>query len=296
MKLLNGKDLSGQLEAELKNNVDNLKAKGVQPCLVVVLVGEDPASTIYVRRKQEACERLGINSISKKLPATTSEAELLELVAELNQDKAVHGILCQSPLPKGTDESKVFRTISAEKDVDCFHPYNMGLLALGQPRFMPCTPYGTIQILVRNGYSLKGKRVVVLGRSNIVGRPLSILLSLKKYNATVQLCHSATEELEARCREADILIAAIGKPEFVTSEFVGDGAIVIDVGINRIEDKNAPKGTRIVGDVAFEEVKEKTTAITPVPGGIGPMTISMLLHNAINAAALQNKLPKFELD
>ena len=169
MKLLNGKDLSGQLEAELKNNVDNLKAKGVQPCLVVVLVGEDPASTIYVRRKQEACERLGINSISKKLPATTSEAELLELVAELNQDKAVHGILCQSPLPKGTDESKVFRTISAEKDVDCFHPYNMGLLALGQPRFMPCTPYGTIQILVRNGYSLKGKRVVVLGRSNIVG-------------------------------------------------------------------------------------------------------------------------------
>ena len=169
MKLLNGKDLSGQLEAELKNNVDNLKAKGVQPCLVVVLVGEDPASTIYVRRKQEACERLGINSISKKLPATTSEAELLELVAELNQDKTVHGILCQSPLPKGTDESKVFRTISAEKDVDCFHPYNMGLLALGQPRFMPCTPYGTIQILVRNGYSLKGKRVVVLGRSNIVG-------------------------------------------------------------------------------------------------------------------------------
>ncbi len=296
MKLLNGKDLSGQLEAELKKNVDLLKAKGVHPRLVVVLVGEDPASTIYVRRKREACERLGIDSVSEKLPETTNEAELLALVAKLNQDKSINGILCQSPLPKDTDESKIFRSISAEKDVDCFHPYNMGLLALGQPRFMPCTPYGVIQILHRNGYSLKGKRVVVLGRSNIVGRPLSILLSLKKYNATVQLCHSATVELETRCREADILIAAIGKPEFVTADFIKEGAVVVDVGINRIEDKNSPRGRRIVGDVAFEEIKEKASAITPVPGGIGPMTISMLLHNAINAAALQHNLPKFELD
>ena len=208
---LNGKDLSGQLEAELKNNVDNLKAKGVRPCLVVVLVGEDPASTIYVRRKQEACERLGINSISKKLPATTSEAELLELVAELNQDKTVHGILCQSPLPKGTDESKVFRTISAEKDVDCFHPYNMGLLALGQPRFMPCTPYGTIQILVRNGYSLKGKRVYntsSLGAflSSIRLMPTSITIAPSPKIRRLQILVCRWLQLKYQLPDSEILI------------------------------------------------------------------------------------------
>ena len=293
MKLLNGRELASQIEIELKQYCQQLKKDSIEPCLVVVLVGDDPASAIYVKRKGEACQRLGIKSVTKILPASTSEAELLKLVTELNEDPNVNGILCQSPLPKGIDENKIFRSISAEKDVDCFHPFNMGLLALGQPRFMPCTPYGVIQILVRNNYNLQGKRVVVLGRSNIVGRPLSILLSLKKYNATVQVCHSATQDLAKRCSEADILIAAIGKPEFVTYEFVKEGAVAIDVGINRIkrDGKNC-----IVGDLDFDEVKEKVAAITPVPGGIGPMTIGMLLYNTINAAALQNNKPRFELD
>lgn len=291
--ILNGKELAKTIELELKQFVTKLKEQNITPCLSVVLVGEDPASKIYVKRKQEACERLGIDTITKKLPSSTSKEEILQLVKELNLDKTINGILCQSPLPKGTDEDRIFKSISDEKDVDCFHPYNVGLLTLGNPRFMPCTPYGVIQILVRNGFDLKGKRVVVLGRSNIVGRPLSILLSLKKYNATIQLCHSATENLEQRCQEADILIAAIGKPEFITKKFVKKGAVVIDVGINRIQDSNGKN--KIVGDVAFDDVKDITEAITPVPGGIGPMTIGILLYNTINATAIQNKLPIFDL-
>lgn len=292
MRLLDGKKLATQIEGELALFVGKLKKEGITPKLVVLLVGENPASKIYVARKQEACERLGIVSISKKMPADSSMEKILQIVQELNEAKDVHGILCQSPLPQKMNEAKIFQTIHPKKDVDCFHPYNMGLLALGNPRFMPCTPYGVIQILVRSGFELAGKRIVVLGRSNIVGRPLSILLSLKKYNATVQLCHSATKDLAMRCREADILIAAIGKPEFVTCDFVKKDSILIDVGINRIQ-KNGK--TKIVGDIAFEAVKEKAAAITPVPGGAGPMTIGMLLYNCINAAAIQNDLPRFDL-
>lgn len=292
MRLLDGKKLATQIEGELALFVEQLKKKGITPKLAVVLAGENPASKIYVARKQEACDRLGIVSVAKKMPARATQEEILQVVDELNEAKDVHGILCQSPLPQGVEEARVFQTVHAEKDVDCFHPHNMGLLALGEPRFMPCTPYGVIQILVRGGFTLKGKRVVVLGRSNIVGRPLSILLSLKKYNATVQLCHSATKDLAARCSEADILIAAIGKPQFVTENFVKEGAVVIDVGINRIQTGGKNK---IVGDVAFDRVQKKAAAITPVPGGAGPMTIGMLLYNCINAAAIQNNLPKFDL-
>ena len=293
MNILNGKNIALTIEEELASFSKILKSKEIQPKLAVILVGENPASKIYVAHKQKACERLGINSVAKKMPAETSEAEILEVVQELNQNSEIHGILCQSPLPDGVNEPKVFQSITPLKDVDCFHPYNMGLLALGKPRFMPCTPYGVIQILKKSNIHLLGKRVVVLGRSNIVGRPLSILLSLKKYNATVQLCHSATEDLKSRCSEADILIAAIGKPEFVNADFVKKGAVLIDVGINRVQKEGKNK---IVGDVDFASVKDKVAAITPVPGGVGPMTIGMLLYNCLNAAALQNNLETFNLD
>lgn len=291
-QLLTAKPLVATIEEELKQHVATLATRAIQPKLAVILVGDDPASAIYVKRKQQACERVGIVSVSRILPASASEQQVLQVVAELNQDSSVHGILCQSPLPKGIDEELIFQTVHHGKDVDCFHPFNVGLLTLGTPRFMPCTPYGVIQLLTRNQIATAGKRVVVLGRSNIVGRPLSILLSLKQYNATVQICHSATTELAKRCRDADILIAAIGKPEFVTEEYVKDNAVVIDVGINRID--GAGK-TSIVGDVAFQSVQNKASAITPVPGGVGPMTICMLMYNCINAAALANDLPTFTL-
>ena len=293
MKLLNGKKLALQLEQELKETVDRLKAENIHPKLAVILVGENRASKIYVQRKREACKRLGIDSITKKLPTSATKKEILNSIATFNEEKSVHGILCQSPLPNGVNEREIFEAIHFKKDVDCFHPYNMGLLTLGSPQFMPCTPFGIIQLLQKNKINLQGKNVVVLGRSNIVGRPLSILLSYKKYNATVTLCHSGTKDLKSHLKEADILIVAIGKAEFVTAEFIKDGAVVVDAGINRIhkEGKNI-----LVGDVHFASCLEKAAAITPVPGGVGPMTISMLLYNCINAAALQNNKERLLLE
>ena len=272
-----------------------LKTKGIEPCLAVVLVGEDPASEVYVRNKKRTSEEIGMKSIGHNLPDTTTQRELETLIQSLNADPAVHGILCQFPLPEGLDEKKVIQTIAPEKDVDGLHPLNAGLIAMGIPKFISCTPYGVLQMLKRSGISTSGKNAVVLGRSNLVGRPIATLLSSKGWDATVTVCHSRTSDLAEVTSQADILIAAIGIPEFVKANMVKPGAIVIDVGINRIEDPNKAKGTRLVGDVAFEEVAAKTSFITPVPGGVGPMTIAMLMVNTVNAARWQNGLTEMDL-
>lgn len=295
MKRLSGTEIAASIYGELKTEVDSLIGQEIKPCLAVILVGEDPASAIYVNSKRKKCEELGIRSVAKNLPINTTQAELLAVVKELNEDPTVHGILCQVPLPKQLNEDEVILNISPDKDVDCFHPYNVGLLATGMPRYMPCTPYGVLQIIKRSGYETSGKNVVVLGRSNIVGRPMSILLSQKGYDSTVTVCHSRTKNLEAVCKEADILVAAIGVPHFVTKDFVKPGAIVLDVGTNRIDDPTHPKGKRLVGDVLYADIEDIAEAATPVPGGVGPMTICMLMYNCINAARAQNNLDLFEL-
>jgi methylenetetrahydrofolate dehydrogenase (NADP+) / methenyltetrahydrofolate cyclohydrolase len=295
MKVLSAKGIKGQIQEELKSAVDDIKEKNVQPTLAVVLVGDDPASAIYVKGKQKDCELLGIKSILKQLPQETTQKQLLDVIGELNEDSSVHGILCQVPLPDQCDEAEVMRTILPEKDVDCFHPYNVGLLTSGKPNFMPCTPFGILQILKRYGYDVKGKNVTIIGRSNIVGRPLSVLLSLKGWDATVTVCHSRTEDIKGICRQADILVAAIGRAKFVTADFVKKGAILVDVGMNRIDDPTHPKGSRLVGDIDYEGIKEIAEAATPVPGGVGVMTRSMLMFNTINAARLQNGMDPFEI-
>ena len=292
---LAGKPISDKILEELKQEVTHLKEKQIQTCLAVILVGDDPGSAVYVRNKKRTCEQLGILSKEYILPENAKQEELMSIVHQLNNDPAVHGILCQLPLPSHMDESEVIQAIQPEKDVDCFHPTNFGLLAAGTPRFMPCTPYGILQMLRSEKITTRGKEVVVIGRSNIVGRPLSILLSLKGYDSTVTICHSATQDLPEVSRRADILIAAIGRPRFVTADFVKPGAVVIDVGMNRIEDETAPKGTRLVGDVDYEGIGEKASAMTPVPGGVGLMTIAMLMYNTINAARLQSSLPNYEI-
>jgi methylenetetrahydrofolate dehydrogenase (NADP+)/methenyltetrahydrofolate cyclohydrolase len=294
-KLLSGTDLSATILSELQTEVQSLNEKSIEPCLAVILVGDDPASQIYVNHKQRACEKTGLRSIKHIMPASIEQKELLALIDELNKDPAVNGILCQLPLPQQLDEPTVIAAIDPNKDVDCFHPFNFGLLTAGTPRFMPCTPFGVLQLLKRNGITTQGKQVVVVGRSNIVGRPLSILLSLKGWDATVTLCHSRTADLAKTCRQADIVIAAIGIPEFIKGDFIKPGAVVIDVGINRIDDPDSPKGVRLVGDVDFDAAAEVAQAITPVPGGVGPMTIAMLLLNTINAARYQAQLPPIEL-
>ena len=275
--------------------VKQLKTKGIEPCLAVVLVGEDPASEVYVRNKKRISEEIGMRSIGHNLPDTTTQRELETLIQSLNADPAVHGILCQFPLPEGLDETKVIQTIAPEKDVDGLHPLNAGLIAMGIPKFISCTPYGVLQMLKRSGISTSGKNAVVLGRSNLVGRPIATLLSSKGWDATVTVCHSRTNDMAEVTSQADILIAAIGIPEFVKANMVKPGAVVIDVGINRIDDPNKAKGTRLVGDVAFEEVAAKTSFITPVPGGVGPMTIAMLMVNTVNAARWQNGLTEMDL-
>lgn len=295
MKVLSAKGIKGQIQEELKSAVDDIKEKNVQPKLAVVLVGDDPASAIYVKGKQKDCELLGIKSILKQLPQETAQKQLLDVIRELNEDSSVHGILCQVPLPDQCDEAEVMRTILPEKDVDCFHPYNVGLLTSGKPNFMPCTPFGILQILKRYGYDVKGKNVTIIGRSNIVGRPLSVLLSLKGWDATVTVCHSRTENIKGICKQADILVAAIGRAKFVTADFVKKGAILVDVGMNRIDDPTHPKGSRLVGDIDYEGIKEIAEAATPVPGGVGVMTRSMLMFNTINAARLQNGMDPFEI-
>ena len=294
-ELISGKIISTQINEELCLEVKQLKTKGIEPCLAVVLVGEDPASEVYVRNKKRTSEEIGMRSIGHNLPDTTTQRELETLIQSLNADPAVHGILCQFPLPEGLDEKKVIQTIAPEKDVDGLHPLNAGLIAMGIPKFISCTPYGVLQMLKRSGISTSGKNAVVLGRSNLVGRPIATLLSSKGWDATVTVCHSRTSDLAEVTSQADILIAAIGIPEFVKANMVKPGAIVIDVGINRIDDPNKAKGTRLVGDVAFEEVAAKASFITPVPGGVGPMTIAMLMVNTVNAARWQNGLTEMDL-
>lgn len=286
--ILDGKALAAQLEGELSEQVaDFIENNGQDPTLAAVLVGEDPGSAIYVKNKRLACERTGINSRLHRLPGSIAEEELLELIADLNADDEVHGILVQLPLPPQIREQRILDAVHPLKDVDCFHPENVGLLVQGRPRYLPCTPHGCLQILHRNGLSVAGKQAVVVGRSEIVGKPMAALLAAKESplgpeccNATVTLCHSRTRDLAAVCRQADILVAAIGRPKFVTAEMIKPGAIVVDVGINRAE-------SGIVGDVDFSAVKEIASAITPVPKGVGPMTITMLLYNTLAAARAQ---------
>ena len=294
-ELISGKAIGASINEELRKEVDQLKLNGIEPCLAVVLVGEDPASEVYVRNKKRTCGEIGIRSIGHDLPASTTQEELENLIHSLNDDPAVHGILCQFPLPEELDETRVILTISPDKDVDGLHPLNAGLIAMGQPKFISCTPYGVLQMLKRSGISTSGKNAVVLGRSNLVGRPIATLLSSKGWDATVTVCHSRTANLAEVTSEADILVAAIGIPEFVKAEMVKPGAVVIDVGINRIDDASKASGSRMVGDVAFKQAEEKASFITPVPGGVGPMTIAMLMANTVNAARWLNGMSEMDL-
>lgn len=292
-KIISGKQIAEEMRAEMKKEIEELKSKhNLVPGLAVVLVGEDPASQVYVRNKKKSCEQIGVNSIEHKLPAETPEDELLALVDSLNNDDNVHGILVQLPLPKQIDENKVLNKILPTKDVDGFHPFNVGRMLVGDPVFLPCTPHGVQQMLIRNGTQVEGSHVVILGRSNIVGKPVAAILmqKTKGANATITVCHSRTKNLPEVTRLGDILIAAIGVPEFVKADMVKEGAVVIDVGVNRVDDPSKERGFRLVGDVDFEAVKEKASAISPVPGGVGPMTITMLLHNTIRAAKVKHNI------
>jgi len=283
--LIDGKATAAQIHEEIRVEVERLKSEhGVVPGLATVLVGENPASQFYVRSKQKRCAEVGIRSFGHKLPETATQEEVEGLVAELNANPEVHGILVQLPLPRHLDEERVLAAIGIEKDVDGFHPVNIGRLAMKgrEPMFVPCTPAGCIELLDRYRVEIEGKNAVVLGRSNIVGLPVAMLLLHR--NATITICHSRTKDLAGVCREADILIAAVGRPRMVKRDWVKPGAAVIDVGINRVDDPTAKKGYRIVGDVDFEEVKEVAGYLTPVPGGVGPMTIAMLLKNTLTSA------------
>jgi methylenetetrahydrofolate dehydrogenase (NADP+)/methenyltetrahydrofolate cyclohydrolase len=285
-EIIDGKKVAAEIRQEVKQEVDELKDRGVTPGLAVVLVGDNPASAVYVRMKAKACEEVGIYSRVIRMPQEASQRELERVVDELNDDEAIHGMLVQLPLPPQIEEKPITWRISPEKDADGFHPMNVGRMMIGDPEaFRPATPAGVIELLMRSGHNPEGKRVTIVGRSNIVGRPLSVLLSqkMKGGNATVTLAHSRTPGLPAVLREADILVAAIGVPEFVKADSVKPGAVVIDVGVNRVDDPSTEKGYRLVGDVAFDEVSKVAAAITPVPGGVGPMTIAMLLSNCMAA-------------
>ncbi len=282
MTIIDGKKVAKEIRLELKEKVSGLKNKyGRVPGLVAILVGENPASQVYVRMKQRACDEVGIYSEVLRLPEETKETELIELIQKYNSDEKINGILVQLPLPKHISENKIIEAISPDKDVDGFHPINLGNLVIGKDTFYPCTPYGILELLKRYEIETKGKHVVVVGRSNIVGKPVANMLLQKKEgaNAIVTVCHSAAKDLKKYTATADILIAAIGRPKFITADMVKDGVVVIDVGINRVEDKSTEKGYKLVGDVDFEEVSRKASYITPVPGGVGPMTIAMLLQN-----------------
>lgn len=274
--ILDGKKTAQIIKDELKAEVAQLKQEGIEPTLAVVLVGSDPASQVYVKNKKIACEYVGIRSLSYELDESTTEQELLELVEQLNKREDVHGILVQLPLPKHIDEDKVLLAIDYRKDVDGFHPISVGNLSIGSKGFISCTPYGIIELLKRYSIEMQGKKCVVIGRSNIVGKPISLLML--RENATVTICHSRTKNLPEECKQADILVAAIGKANFVTPDFVKEGAVIVDVGINRLETG------KLCGDVDYEACKELASAITPVPGGIGPMTIAMLMKNCVQAA------------
>ena len=274
-KLIDGKRISAEIKEELKQKVADLKKKGITGALAVIQVGNDPASSVYVRNKKKACEYIGIDSLSYELPEETTQEELLELIEKLNQDSRVNGILVQLPVPKHIDENTIIRAISPAKDVDGFHPQSVGALTIGQKGFVSCTPAGIIQLLKRSDVEIEGKHCVVIGRSNIVGKPMALLML--RENATVTITHSRTKNLKEICKTADILIVAIGKKEFVDASYVKEGAVVIDVGIHRDENN------KLSGDVKFDEVEPLCTAITPVPGGVGPMTIAMLMNNCVEA-------------
>lgn len=283
-KVIDGKAVAADIRAQVAKRVEALKAKGVMPALSVILVGDNPASVSYVTGKQKALAEAGMVDKSIHLPESTSERELLDLIAKLNADPSVHGILVQLPLPKHINEEKVTLAIDPKKDVDGFHPVNMGNLLIGRKGFLPCTPHGVLILLERAGVQTNGARAAVIGRSNIVGKPMALLLSRKEYNSTVTLCHTGTKDLAAITREADIIIAAAGRPNTVTADMVKEGAVVIDVGVNRVPDASKKSGFRLVGDVDYEAIKQKASVITPVPGGVGPMTIALLMQNTIEAA------------
>lgn len=281
-QIIDGKRISQEIKDELKEEVAALKAHGIEGSLAVIQVGEDPASSVYVRNKKKACEYIGLHSLSYELPEETTEKELLDLIASLNENDAVNGILVQLPVPKHIDADKVIRAISPEKDVDGFHPMNVGKLVIGEKGFVSCTPAGIIQLLKRSGIEISGKNCVIIGRSNIVGKPMALLMLQE--NATVTVAHSKTTDLKAVCKTADILIVAIGKKQFITADYIKEGAVVIDVDIHRGEDK------KLFGDVCYEEVEPVASAITPVPGGVGPMTIAMLMSNCVES--IHNKMGK----
>lgn len=284
--IIDGKVVAQSIKDALAPRIEALKKRGVTPGLAAVLVGNDPASETYVTSKAKACLKLGMYSEVIRKPATLSQSELIELIEGLNENKKIHGILVQSPLPKQIDEPAITTHISPEKDVDGFHPYNVGLMLIGRGRLLPCTPFGIIKLLEYYKIDPKGKEAVVVGRSNIVGKPVAVLLLQKgkMADATVTVAHSRTPNLTEVCKRADILIAAIGRPGTITADMVKKGAVIIDVGVNRIDDPKAEKGYRLVGDVDFEECKKAASFITPVPGGVGPMTIAMLLSNTVMAA------------
>lgn len=291
-QIIDGKELSGSLKEKLKERINLLSQKGCIPGLAVVLVGEDPASISYVTAKDKACAALGIYSRAIRLPENVEQKELLELIDELNNDKKIDGILVQLPLPKHLDEDLVINSISPEKDVDGFHPINFGKLVLGKEGFIPCTPYGILEMLKSKNIETSGAHIVIVGRSNIVGKPLANLFIRKGAgaNATVTVCHTGTKDLAEHCRRADIVVAAVGRPNTIDATMIKEGAVVIDVGVNRVVDNTKKRGYRLVGDVDFDSVKEKASFITPVPGGVGPMTITMLLHNTVWSAENRGKI------
>ncbi len=288
-EILSGTGLAAEIRAEVAVGVVEMQEKhGVIPGLAVVLVGDDPASAVYVRNKRRACEQAGLFSDAAHLPATATEGEILSSVQNYNEDPRVHGILVQLPLPGGINHHRVIEAINPDKDVDGIHPYNLGKLLQGRPDFAPCTPSGVVELLVRNGHDPEGANVAICGRSEIVGKPLAALLMQRARggNATVTVCHTRTRDLSGVTRSADVVVAAIGQPAAITADMVKEGAVVIDVGINRVPDASARRGYRLVGDVDFEGVSRKAAAITPVPGGVGPMTIAMLLRNTLTAARI----------
>lgn len=286
--IIDGKAIAAQVRGEVAEKVSALKAKGITPCLAVILVGENPASVSYVTGKQKALAEVGMADRSLHLPESTTEEELLKIIDDLNKDTAVHGILVQLPLPEHINEEKVLLAIDPEKDVDGFHPMNVGNLVIGKKAFLPCTPHGIIVLLEKMGIETSGKHAVVIGRSNIVGKPVSLLLARKETNCTVTICHTGTKNMAEMTRQADILIAAAGRPHTVTKDMVKPGAVVIDVGVNRIPDDTKKSGFRLTGDCDYADLLETVSFITPVPGGVGPMTIAMLMFNTLESA--ENRL------
>jgi len=285
-QIIDGKQVAADMRAELKNEVAKLKKRSIVPGLGVILVGEDPASKSYVTAKEKTCEEIGIYSDDNRLLADTSQEKLIALVKRMNKDSKINGILVQLPLPEHLNEAEVLLAIDPAKDVDGFHPMNVGKMVVGEKAFLPCTPHGVIQLLIRSGVKIEGANVVIVGRSNIVGKPLANMLIQKQpnRNATVTVCHTRTKDLAHHTRQADVVIAAAGRPNTITADMIKEGAVVIDVGVNRVEDPTKKQGYRLVGDVDFEAVKEKASLITPVPGGVGPMTITMLLYNTVESA------------